>query len=47
MYPSLCFVDDAQLWHVILVLETDPLNFTPRYSTETAGALYHTKQGAA
>lgn len=32
---------------VILVSETAPLNLTPRYSTETAGAVYRTKQGVA
>ena len=41
----LCY--DEQLWYVILVSEIDPCSLTPRYSTETAGALYHTKQGAA
>lgn len=44
---SLCFVYDEQLWYVILVSEIDPFSLTPRYSTETAGALYHTKQGVA
>lgn len=40
MYSSLCFVYEKQLWYVILVSEIDPYSLTPRYNTETAGALY-------